>query len=121
MKTPIFTLAIGLTLILFMSMTKADKPQKFVQFYIQNLESSEKATELNDFLKTKDGVKMSRTDALNHTIYMILVPGVEYTEKEITQWMKEKGYSISCFHSGEVGKDSFIKLNAGDCESPIKK
>ena len=120
MKTSIFTLVTCIGILLILNFTGIDKPEKFVQFYIQNLESSEKAIELNDYLKTKDGIRMSRTDAASHTIYIILKPGFDFSEKEIAQWLKEKGYTISCFNSGTVGKDSFIKLFPSDCQSDTK-
>lgn len=107
-------------MMLLLSFNEVDKPEKFVQFYIQNLESSEKAVELNDFLKTKDGVKMSRTDVSSNTVYIIFLTGFEYSEKEITKWLNEKGYTISCFYSGTVGKDSFKKLVPGDCQATTK-
>jgi hypothetical protein len=107
-------IALGL-IIALVSFKSGDGPKKFVQFYIPELENSEKAKLINDFINSKPGIQMSRTDVVSHSYYAILNPGVTYTEEDFKAWVLEKGYSISCFYSGTVGVDSFRKISIDDC------
>jgi len=90
-------------------------PDKFVQFYVSSLENREKATELNEFLKSKDGVKISRVDSHSKIVFVIFNADKNYTESDFTNWMNEKGYTFSCFNAGIQGVDKFIQLKAEDC------
>ena len=90
-------------------------PDKFVQFYVSSLENREKATELNEFLKSKEGVKISRVDSHSKIVFVIFNADKNYTESDFTNWMNEKGYTFSCFNAGTQGVDKFIQLKAEDC------
>ena len=90
-------------------------PDKFVQFYVSSLENREKATELNEFFKSKDGVKISRVDSHNKIVFVIFSAEKNYTESDFTNWMNEKGYTFTCFNAGIQGVDNFIQLKAEDC------
>lgn len=91
------------------------EPDKFVQFFVSSLESREKSIELNEFLKSKDGVKMSRVDATSKVVFVIFTSDKNYSETDFANWMNEKGYSFSCFNSGTQGVDPFIQLKAENC------
>ena len=90
-------------------------PDKFVQFYVSSLENREKATELNEFLKSKDGIKISRVDSHSKIVFVIFNADKNYTESDFTNWMNEKGYTFSCFNAGIQGVDKFIQIKAEDC------
>lgn len=96
---------------------KSQTPDKFVQFYIAKLENREKATELNTFLKSKDGVKMSRVDATGKTVYVIFKDEKNYSEEDFKIWLSEKGYEFTCFYSGVHGVDAFKVLKPEDCSA----
>lgn len=96
---------------------KAQTQDKFVQFYLSSLENREKANELNTFLKSKDGVKMSRVDATGKTVYVIFESNKNYTESDFAAWLNEKGYEFTCFYSGVHGVDSFKVLKPEDCSA----
>jgi hypothetical protein len=91
------------------------EPDRFVQFFVSSLENREKSIELNEFLKSKDGVKMSRVDATSKVVFVIFTADKNYSETDFANWLNEKGYSFSCFNSGTQGVDSFIQLKAENC------
>lgn len=113
-------IAITFAICLFVGMqfpAKAQSHDKFVQFYLTSLENREKANELNTFLKSKDGVKMSRVDATGKTVYVIFESNKNYTEIDFSNWLSEKGYEYTCFYSGVHGVDSFKVLKPEDCSA----
>jgi hypothetical protein len=92
-------------------------PEKFVQFYVPTLESGEKANDLTKHLKSKDGIKMCRVDALGKTVYVIYTS--DYVLSDFENFLTEKGYTFTCSNEGVMGVDSFKQFNDVDC-SPKK-
>lgn len=92
-------------------------PEKFVQFYVPTMESGEKANELSKYLKSKDGIKMCRVDAVGKTVYVIFTS--DYLLSDFENFLSEKGYTYTCSNEGVMGVDSFKQFNDVDC-SPKK-
>jgi len=115
MKKLILTLIFLYSFIGVYSSNTNQEPDKFVQFFVSSIESREKAMELNEFLKSKDGVKMSRVDVVSKVVFVVFTSDMNYSEVDFTNWMNEKGYSFTCFNSGTQGVDSFIQLKAENC------
>ena len=73
MKKIVFTLAFRSLITGSFASNIGIGPDKFVQFYVSSLENREKATELNEFLKSKDGVKISRVDSHSKIVLSFLM------------------------------------------------
>lgn len=114
-------LTINFTLILIVVLAVSGfklshEPDKFVQFYVSAIENREKATELSEHLKSKDGVKMCRVDAVGKTVYVIYSNNNSYSESDFQSFLGEKGYQFTCFYSGTYGVDAFKVLEPSSCE-----
>lgn len=90
-------------------------PDKFVQFYISNLESKEQAVELRDLIKAKDGVKMVRFDEASKTAFIIFSSEKNYSESDFATWLSEANITFTCFNSGVQGVDQVLQLKYENC------
>ncbi|HIP35532.1 MAG TPA: hypothetical protein EYG85_01625 [Crocinitomix sp.] len=77
----------------------------FVQFKVFTVESNEKAQLIDEKMRQKSGVKISRTDYYTSTYYCVLNSGVTYSEEQFKNWFHKLGYEIGCFTMGIHGKD----------------
>ncbi len=82
------------------------EPSYFVQFKIFNVKSNADASLIDNKMKQKSGIKMSRTDYITSTYYAVLNPGIDYTQEQFENWFKKLGYSIGCFSKGIYQRDA---------------
>lgn len=105
-KTLILTLLIGL---LALSFTKYDtEVSYFVQFKIDTISTNEQAMVIDQKMRSKTGIKISRTDYITSTYFCVLKPGTEYTKENFENWFEKLGYKIYCYNSGIQGQDKSI-------------
>jgi len=93
---------------LFSFKSDYNEPSYFVQFKIFNVDSNADAGLIDNKMRQKSGIKMSRTDYITSTYYAVLNSGIDYTEEQFTNWFKKLGYTIGCFNKGIYQTDAII-------------
>ncbi len=107
MKTKVLLTA--LVIFTLMSFKNNDtEPSYFVQFKIFTVKSNADASKIDNKMRQKSGIKMSRTDYISSTYYAVLNPGIDYTQEQFENWLNKLGYSIGCFHKGVYQRDAII-------------
>jgi len=80
----------------------------FVQFKIFTVKSNSDAQLIDNKMRQKSGIKMSRTDYISSTYYAVLNPGIDYSEEQFTNWFDKLGYTIGCFRKGIFQQDNIV-------------
>lgn len=80
----------------------------FIQFKIDKITTNEQAVVIDQKMRSKSGIKISRTDYLTSTYFCVLKPGIEYTKENFENWFDKLGYKITCFNKGIQGEDKSI-------------
>lgn len=112
----IIILTLLLTSPLCLKAQSSDPEQKeFVQFIMTNLPSKEKAMEIDDHFRSKQGVFMARADINSKKFLVIYYTNSGITEEQTLIWMDEMGITYKCVRHGIHGVD-VIKDQKMDCE-----
>ncbi len=88
---------------------------KFVQFVFTNLDTWEKAKEIDAFIRLQPGVTMSRSDNASKKYLIIYDDSYGITKEKIELWMLQFGMTYKCYRTGIHGVDKIIHLTQ-DCE-----
>jgi hypothetical protein len=102
------------TLILFV-FTAQTEQTKFVQFVFTNLETWEKAKEIDAFIRNQPGVQMSRSDNASKKYLIVYDDSKGITKEQIDLWMLQLGMTYKCYRTGTQGVDKIIHQTT-DCE-----
>ena len=108
MKTKTLLITILISLIGFSFTNYNSEVSYFVQFKIDTISTNEQAMVIDQKMKTKSGIKISRTDYITSTYFCVLKPGIEYTKENFENWFEKLGYKISCYNTGIQGQDKSI-------------
>jgi hypothetical protein len=112
------TLVILLLLIgsfIHMNLLAQQTQQKFIQFVFTNLDSREKAKEIDEFMRGQVGVTMSRADNSSKKYLVLFDSSAEITLEKIEIWMLQLGMTFKCYREGTHGIDTIIHQTT-DCE-----
>jgi hypothetical protein len=105
-KVILFTIAIAIIGFSFNNVTQ--ETSYFIQFKISTISTSDQAMVVDQKMKSKSGIKISRTDYITSTYFCVLNPGVIYSEDNFINWFSKLGYEISCFNAGIQSQDKSI-------------
>ncbi|MCB9188238.1 MAG: hypothetical protein H6599_03040 [Flavobacteriales bacterium] len=95
---------------------EADPDQKeFVQFIMTDLNSKDKAIEIDNFYRAQKGVFMSRADLNSKKFLVIYFTNSEISKEQILNWMTDLDMDYKCVRHGIHGVDSIIDQKM-DCE-----
>jgi phage-related protein len=102
--------------ILFTSSYYAQQVEtKFVQFVFTNLESREKAKEIDEFMRSQPGITMSRSDNASKKYLVLFQSNSAINKEQIEIWMLQLGMTFKCYREGYHGIDTIIHQTL-DCE-----
>lgn len=105
----IIPLALLLVLTLSYSFaTKQTETSYFVQFKINTVSSNDQAMVIDQKMRLKSGIKLTRTDYMSSTFFCVLEPQIQYSEQDFKNWFEQLGYKISCYNTGIQGKEQII-------------
>lgn len=88
---------------------------KFVQFMMTNVDSREKVLEIDQFMRSQQGVEVSRADIVSKKYLCIYNPASGLDRIAFEKWMQELEVEIKCFREGKFGTDKIIDQKM-DCE-----
>jgi hypothetical protein len=88
---------------------------KFVQFVFTNLNSREKAKEIDEFVRGQEGITMSRSDNASKKFLILFDSSSDINREKIELWMLQLGMTFKCYREGIHGVDSIIHQTI-DCE-----
>ena len=88
---------------------------KFVQFIMTNIDSREKVLEIDEFMRSQQGVEISRADIVSKKYLCIYEATSGLDRVRFETWMEDLGVEIKCFREGKYGKDKVIDQKM-DCE-----
>lgn len=108
MKHSVLLLLIAVSVLGFSFKNSDVEISYFVQFKIETLHSNDEAMLIDQKMKSKSGIKISRTDYITSTYFCVLKPGVEYTRSNFETWFSKLGYEIKCFNQGIQAQDKSI-------------
>jgi hypothetical protein len=92
----------------------ASTQDKFVQFIVPGLQGWEEARNIDDMMRTKSSIVVSRTD-FNTKMYFAIFSDQNVNETTLKNWFSEMGYTeISCYREGIKGIDKVVILS-NDC------
>ena len=97
------------------NITAQSSDSKFVQFIMTNIESREQVIEIDQFIRTQQGVEISRADIVSKKYLCIYDPASGLNKESFEKWMEELGIEIKCFREGKYGTDKIIDQKM-DCE-----
>ncbi len=80
----------------------------FVQFKIINLNSQDDASKIDNLMRAKSNIQISRTDVINDVYFCVLSSGISADENQFRTWFRDMGYEISCFNAGLQFVDRLI-------------
>lgn len=108
MKRNLLFVLISLAVMNFSFRNSSSDVSYFIQFKIDTISTSEEALQIDQKMRSKSGIKISRTDYITSTYFCVLKPGVIYTEDNFTTWFSKLGYEIRCFNQGVQSQDKSI-------------
>lgn len=115
-KAFIFVLFLGILGFSF-SVDSEQSTQYFIQFKINSISTNAEAMAIDQKMKQRSGIFVTRTDYLTSTYYCILNAGIDYTEADFENWFGKLGYEISCFHRGTYNVDQVLSPHSlKDCQ-----
>jgi len=95
--------------------TAQSPDSKFIQFVMTNVDSREKALEIDQFIRSQQGIEISRADIVSKKYLCIYDPTSGLDRESFEKWMAELGVEIKCFREGKFGTDKIIDQKM-DCE-----
>jgi len=111
-----------LLLLMFTVLSYSFKPAQhntsyFVQFKINTISSNNQAMVIDQKMRLKSGILITRTDYLTSTFFCVLKPQIHYSKAEFENWFNQLGYDISCYNSGIHRTDKMISTHIlKDCQ-----
>lgn len=106
-----YKLSFLIGLVLILSSFKSEESQFFVQFKINTELNKQMALEIDQKMRLKTGIKISRTDVNSNTYLAVLEQGIDFNEQNFIVWFNELGYQISCFNKLIYNQDKLISPN----------
>ena len=108
------------TILLLLSLSVKDlsaqtSESKFVQFIMTNVDSREKVLEIDEFMRSQQGVEISRADLVSKKYLCIYESTSGLDRVRFETWMEDLGVEIKCFREGKFGTDKVIDQKM-DCE-----
>jgi hypothetical protein len=80
----------------------------FVQFKINSISSNDQAMVIDQNMKLKQGIQITRTDYISSTYFCVLKPQIQYSKEDFIKWFEKLGYEITCYNTGIQGVDKSI-------------
>jgi len=108
MNNRLLLFLIPLTILSFSFKTLENEVSYFIQFKIETISSNDQAILIDQKMRQKSGISISRTDYQSGTYFCILKPEIQYTQEDFVKWFNKLGYHITCFNTGIQGKDQAI-------------
>ena len=108
MKTKTLLNIFFIALICMSFVPKQTEQSYFIQFKINTITSNEQAEKIDLKMRSKSGIKVSRTDYITSTYFCVLKPGIDYTKENFENWFSKLGYEIACFNKGIQSVDKSI-------------
>jgi hypothetical protein len=91
-------------------------PNKFVQFYVIGISSLSESRAIDNYIKTQNGVIMSRTDHRSRILFCIFDNNSNIDETTFINWLGGLGFQISCFRVGKHGIDKVYSKEGYLCD-----
>ena len=108
MKYKILFITVIFAMFSFTFIDNTQETSYFVQFKISIISSADQAMVIDQKMRSKSGIKISRTDYITSTYFCVLNPGINYTKENFENWFSKLGYEISCFNKGIQSQDKSI-------------
>lgn len=86
----------------------------FAQFIYTNFDSIEKRQEIDDFIRSKAGVIIARSDFNSKKFFLIYNPDL-VTTFDVEEWMNILEMTYKCVRYGVQGEDIVLDLKT-DCD-----
>lgn len=113
-KGNLFILTLFITVISLTTFGQKEPQKKFIQFVFTNLETPEKAHEIDNFIRKQPGVFISRCDIPSKKFLLIYYPSELIDIDKVDEWMEKFGMEYKCFYEGTHKVDPILDLKK-DC------
>jgi len=107
-----------LTIVLFISSLgffAQDEEKKFIQLIIPNLETREQSVSFDKFVRSQEGVYMSRTDLNSKKYLLIYYSNSTIDLEQLKSWLEDHSLQYKCEREGIHGKHPILNLKP-ECE-----
>ena len=108
MKRKILLFLIPFTILSFSFKNVKSEVSYFIQFKIETISSNDQAMLIDQKMRSKSGIIISRTDYITSTYFCVLKPGAGYTQSNFETWFSKMGYEIKCFNQSIQSQDKSI-------------
>ena len=101
--------------LVFIFSTVSFSQQYFVEFIVNEVNTFEKAKEVEFKIRSNSDYDMVRMDFNTGRCFIILKEKIKVTELSFKDEFNKIGYKISCFYIGIRGSDPFLEIKRGHC------
>ncbi len=89
--------------------------RKFIQFVFTNLDSPDKAHEIDNFIRSQSGVSVSRCDIPSKKFLLIYYENSDISLAKVITWMNQFEMEFKCINEGVYNVDPIIDQKI-DCK-----
>src|ERR1044071_7379797 len=90
-----------LLLTLLSSSAYSQTENRYVKIVVSDLETWDEATTIDEFMRAKEGVLISRTDLNTDQFFAIYATASGITENDFKTWLESLGFSPTCMLSAD--------------------
>lgn len=115
LKRNLFFTTLVFTLISISAIGQNETKRKFIQCVFSNMEKPQQAKEIQEFIKTQEGVYMIRANFNSRKFFLIYEASSSISIADLDNWMEKFSLEYKCLREGTHGIDKVIDQNI-DCE-----
>ena len=82
----------------------------YIRIRLNDFETLEEQQIINEYIKTKPGVSVSRTDRRTDEVFAVFDPLSGLTPENVVEWIQSLGFQVVCFVHGSLEETPIKEL-----------
>jgi hypothetical protein len=82
----------------------------YIRIRLNDIETPEEQQIINEYIKTKPGVSISRTDRRTDEVFAVFDPLSGLTPENFVEWIQSLGFQVVCFVHGSLEETPIKEL-----------
>jgi hypothetical protein len=82
----------------------------YIRIRLNDVETPEEQQIINEYIKTKPGVSISRTDRRTDEVFAVFDPLSGLTPENFVEWIQSLGFQVVCFVHGSLEETPIKEL-----------
>jgi hypothetical protein len=108
--------SVVLLICLFMMHAHLHAQQRWVQMFVDGLESEQDARLLENHFYQMEGIANVRAESAHGNLLIFIKENFVYTEEELRLRVEQSGLNAWCYRTGIAGIDIVTRISRSSCE-----